>query len=107
LVSSKDNVKSFKLFNVSKMYESIIISIDCRKHLLSKITLFPKETAVPKIKGKATPRAEINYTAINLNPVFEKDLFNVKKYVKKEGNKYIAIGRYSKYRLFYKKIEKK
>ena len=76
-------------------YSEIRIVYDYKNWLVKKMILYySKEESVNQGGKKEKPRLVITYKDIVLHPTFMKNEFKLERFVKKEGDRYVGVGKY-------------
>lgn len=81
-------------------YSEIRLVYDFKLWLVKKIILYyNQEESVVEGGKKEKPRLVITYKNIDTNPIFSKTEFKIERFVKRENDQYIGIGKYKGYKV--------
>jgi outer membrane lipoprotein-sorting protein len=99
---SDKNSATYDLKPKSGGFSRIIIHFDKTNYTITGMVLYYRVAQILNEDGvgkKDTPRIEINYSDIKLNPGLKKEEFSENKYVALSGGKYVCTPSYQGYKL--------
>lgn len=95
-IAKNGNLKGYRFELEDYDYSSLEIFYDTTDYFLRKVVMY-YETELDDEKGTYKPRLEVMYSSIQLNPVLKESDFSEKKFVIKEGERWVPSAAFKSY----------